>query len=209
MSLFKKKSVSETKSQSADAASVPASGSRQKKGPTPPRKVQEAKNYRGIIGGDKKAAKARAREESRRQMELEQEGMRTGREDLLPTMHKGPAKRFVRDFVDSRHTFSEWMMPALLIVMFGGLIIVSLVSQHNKELAIQINTWSMIITYVLLILGIVEGTILARMARNKAVKKLGETKIPRGLRWYAFSRLIMPRRWRQPRPQVTRSWRKS
>lgn len=211
MSLFKKKPARETERSGSDVStsSSASANPRQKKGPTPSRKSQEAKNYQGILGVDKKVAKARAREESRRRMEIEQEGMRTGREDLLPPMHKGAARRFVRDYVDARYTFSEWMMPVILVIMFGGLIIVSVISQKNEALALQINTWSMIITYVCLILGIAEAIIVARAARKKATEKLGEDKIPKGLRWYAFSRLIMLRRWRQPQPQVTRSWRKS
>lgn len=212
MSLFKKKPAGEADpSRAGTAADGDArQDTRQKKGPTPSRKAQEAKNYRPIVGGDKKAAKARAREESRRRMALEQEGLRTGREDLLPYMHRGAARRFVRDYVDARYTFSEWMMLAVLVAMFGGIIAVSILTQNNlKELALQVNTWSMIASYVFLIVGCTEAFFLARRARILATEKLGSERIPRGLRWYAFSRLVMPRRWRQPRPQVKRSRRKS
>ncbi|PNL43639.1 DUF3043 domain-containing protein [Mobiluncus mulieris] len=212
MSLFKKKPASEAdpaSSKSTAGGGVPKV-SRQKKGPTPSRKAQEARNYRPIVGGDKKAAKERAREESRRRMALEEEGMRTGREDLLPLMHRGAARRFVRDYVDGRYTFSEWMMFAVLLAMFGGIIAVSILTQNKMQaLAFQVNTWSMIASYAFLVVGCGEGIVLARRARTLAAAKLGEEKIPRGLRWYAFSRLVMPRRWRQPRPQVTRCRRKS
>ncbi|MCI6585316.1 MAG: DUF3043 domain-containing protein [Mobiluncus porci] len=208
MSLFKNKPVSEPIDAAKTAAGKPSQvNSRQKTGPTPSRKTQEAKHYQGIVGGDKKAAKARAREESRRRMELEQEGLRTGREDLLPVMHRGAARRAVRDYVDSRYTFSEWMIVLILILMFGGLIAVSIINQNNEALALKINTWSMILSYVFLIGGCLEGAFFASRARKHAIEKLGEEKIPRGLRWYAFSRLVMPRRFRQPRPQVTRSLR--
>lgn len=199
MSLFKKEQMEEFVPE-APSASNP----RQKKGPTPSRKSQEAKNFQGLLGVDKKVAKARAREESQRRFAREQEGMRTGREDLLPPHHQGPARRFVRDFIDSRYTFVEWMVVVVLVLMLGSSALVLLLSSKNPTLSGQINVACLVLSYVALIGGGVEAGVLAGVARRKAIKTLGAEKVPRGLRWYAFSRMMMPRRWRQPRPQVTR-----
>ena len=42
--------------------------------------------------------------------------MRTGDERYLPPRDKGPVKRFIRDFVDSRFSFIELMIPLLLVI---------------------------------------------------------------------------------------------
>lgn len=49
--------------------------------------------------------------------------MQTGEEKYLPVQHKGPARRFARDYIDARWTLGEFFLPiALLVVlvMFGG-----------------------------------------------------------------------------------------
>lgn len=182
-----------------------ADNTRRKKGPTPTRKEQEAKNFQGLLGKDKKLAKERARAESRRRIEREQEGMRTGREDLLPPQHQGQARRMTRNFVDQRYAFSEWMILIILVLMFGSLIVVSLLTKSNPHLAQQINTITMLLSYAVLIGGCLEAGVIAGQSRKLVIQRLGREKVPRGIRWYAFARAVVPRRWRNPRPQVPRS----
>ena len=40
--------------------------------------------------------------------------MKTGEERYLPARDRGPVKRFIRDYVDSRFSFVELMIPVLL-----------------------------------------------------------------------------------------------
>ena len=122
MSLLKKQQPSEAEN---TGESKTAANPRQKKGPTPSRKQQEARNYQGLLGVDKKVAKERARAESRRRYEREQEGLRTGREDLLPYQHRGQARRMTRDYIDSRYSFAEFMIVTMLALMALSLIAVS------------------------------------------------------------------------------------
>ena len=46
--------------------------------------------------------------------------MRTGDEKLPPARDKGPVRRFIRDFVDSRFCFVELMIPLLIVTMVLG-----------------------------------------------------------------------------------------
>ncbi len=201
MSLLKKPQPSESKNPGESKSST---NPRQKKGPTPSRKQQEARNYQGLLGVDKKIAKERAREESRRRYEREQEGLRTGREDLLPYQHRGQARRMTRDFIDSRYSFAEFMLVTTLVLMALSLIAVSILNRQDTELAQKVNTWTLFGSYAVLILGMLDGGIIAGRAHRQCVKRLGLENIPRGLRWYAFTRAIMIRRWRSPKPQVAR-----
>ncbi len=46
--------------------------------------------------------------------------MKTGDERYLPPRDKGPVRRFIRDFVDSRFSFIELMVPLLVVTMVLG-----------------------------------------------------------------------------------------
>ena len=47
--------------------------------------------------------------------------MRSGEEKYLPARDQGPVKRFVRDWVDSRLTFTEFLLPILVVIMLLSL----------------------------------------------------------------------------------------
>jgi hypothetical protein len=89
--------------------------------PTPTRKEAQA------------AAKARAKPpRTRREIAAAQrgsrtessqrvrQGMRAGEEKYLLPRDKGPVRRFIRDFVDSRFSFIELIIPLLVITMVLG-----------------------------------------------------------------------------------------
>ena len=46
--------------------------------------------------------------------------MKTGDERYFMARDKGPVRRFVRDFVDSRFSFLELMIPAMLLTLVLG-----------------------------------------------------------------------------------------
>jgi hypothetical protein len=89
--------------------------------PTPSRKEAEA------------AARARAKPpRTRREIAAAQragrtesssrvrQGMRNGEEKYLLPRDKGPVRRFIRDYVDSRFSFIELIIPLLVITMVLG-----------------------------------------------------------------------------------------
>ena len=89
--------------------------------PTPTRKEAQA------------AAKARAKPpRTRREIAAAQrgsrtessqrvrQGMRAGEEKYLLPRDKGPVRRFIRDFVDSRVSFVELLIPLLIVTMVLG-----------------------------------------------------------------------------------------
>ncbi|MDO5671794.1 MAG: DUF3043 domain-containing protein [Actinomycetaceae bacterium] len=196
MSFWKKKTseVPQT-SNDLDPSVTPKKGR-----PTPSRKESEARHFRPIVARDRKEAKARAREERNRQYMREQEGMMTGREDLMPLGERGPVRRFTRNFIDARFTFAEWMLP----VVIAALLLNVLASAMAPEFALTISWVSIILMYTALFAGIIEAFVIAILVKKKAVAKFGEEAIPHRLRWYAFSRVISIRRWRRPAPQVKR-----
>ena len=46
--------------------------------------------------------------------------MRTGDDRYLPARDKGPVRRFIRDYVDSRFSFIEMLIPLMLVVLILG-----------------------------------------------------------------------------------------
>ena len=89
--------------------------------PTPSRKEAEAAaRARAKVPRTRKeqmAAQRAARGETSQRM---RQAMKTGDERYLPARDRGPVKRFIRDFVDSRFSFIELMVPLLIVSMVLG-----------------------------------------------------------------------------------------
>ncbi|HET6167055.1 MAG TPA: DUF3043 domain-containing protein [Marmoricola sp.] len=174
---------------SADPATADADAKAAGKGrPTPSRKEAEAAaRERARAGMDKKAAQKLLREkrtESNRRM---REGMKAGEEKYLPARDQGPVRRFVRDWVDSRLSVAEFLLPLLILIMV-------LQSTGSGGLS------SMIWTVMLLLLVIDTLWIRFRMHRDLRAKFPDESL--RGTTFYAFVRMLQLRFMRLPKPNV-------
>ena len=84
-------------------------GAPAKKGrPTPKRKDAEAKRVTNSLAPAKnRADKAKQKEMSKQQRLSARSAYMRGDENALPARDRGPARRFVRDFVDSRRSVGE------------------------------------------------------------------------------------------------------
>ena len=93
-----------------------ADGTGGKGRPTPTRREAEAAaRARAKVPRTRKeiaAAQKLARQESSSKM---RSAMKTGDERYLPARDRGPVKHFIRDYVDSRFSFVELMIPVLLV----------------------------------------------------------------------------------------------
>ncbi len=88
--------------------------------PTPSRKEAQAAARARARGVQDKKEAARLLKERRAEGNARmREGMRTGDERFLPTRDKGPVRRFVRDWVDSRLCMAELLLPLLVLIMLG------------------------------------------------------------------------------------------
>jgi hypothetical protein len=91
--------------------------------PTPSRKEAEAAARARARGVQDKKEAARLLKERRAEGNARtREGMRTGDERYLPARDKGPVRRFVRDWVDSRLCMAELLLPLLIIIFFSSSI---------------------------------------------------------------------------------------
>ena len=160
--------------------------------PTPSRKEAEAAaRERARAGMDKKAAAKLLREKRADSNRKMREGMKAGDEKFLPARDQGPVKRFVRDYVDSRLTFAEFLLPVLVLIMFGS------AAKTGSTLAtVTSYVWS---TSILLLLV---DTLLLRFRLRRALKATFPEDNLRGTTFYAFIRMLQLRFMRMPKPKV-------
>lgn len=164
----------------------PAKGHR-----TPTRKEQEAARKRPLVPTDRRAAAKESRAKIAEQRERARIGMAAGDPKFLPARDKGPQKKYVRDYIDARFSLGEGLLP---------LLVLTILSYFFEAIApyVLIAVWSVIA--ILIVEGIVVGILLKR----RLGAKFGADKVERGVRWYAFMRMIQMRPLRLPKPQVKR-----
>lgn len=168
--------------------------------PTPRRKDQEAAKYRGLLADPKQDAKER-RLKLREQREREYQAMREGDERNMPIEHRGPERRFIRDFIDARTSIGEFLLP--LAITF---VVISLFMPTTADggQGTALGALVILIFYVIVLIAAVETFIMIRRLKKHFIRKFGENKIPRGWTFYVISRALNMRRFRAPRPKVKR-----
>ncbi len=172
----------------SDADADPLKG---KGRPTPSRAEQEAANRRPLVA-DTKEAKQRARAELNAQRERARVGMAAGEERYLPARDKGPQRKFVRDWVDSRWSLSEFVMPLMLVVIVASFIPSSVMV-----------FWSFVALWGFIFLVIIEMVITSTRVKKAAREQWGD-RTEKGLGWYAAMRQVQMRFLRIPKPQLRR-----
>ena len=163
-----------------------------KKGkPTPKRKDAEAKSKNSILSPNaSKEDKKRLKEQTRlRRLEARAAFMR-GEESALPARDRGPARRFVRNYVDSRRSIAEYFLVLIIFVLLLTII-------PNPT----IQLFAITLMYSAMLYSAIDGFLLSRR-----IKKIVASKYPgeavRGLGMYAWLRSTQMRRLRAPAPQV-------
>ena len=159
--------------------------------PTPSRKEAEA------------AAKARAKPpRTRKEMAAAQRatrgessararrGMRDGDERYLLPRDKGPVRRFIRDFVDSRFSFIELIIPVLVLTMIFGY-------SGNATLASFGNA----VLFGSVLLVIVDMIMLRFRLRRQLARRFPDEST-KGTTYYAVTRAMQMRFMRLPKTKV-------
>ena len=176
-----------------------------KKGrPTPKRKAAEAARIRPLVPKDRKEAKRAARAARNARFDAEQRAMITGEEKYLPARDKGAARRFVRDYVDARHSFSEWILACMMV----SIILLMVTQMFTNSIPLHLQAYALYASTALMygsfIITAIEAFFVWRKIKRIFTEAHPREDIPSHTGYYTFSRMIMPRRWRSPRPQVDR-----
>ena len=164
-----------------------------KKGrPTPKRKEAEAaRKVASLAPASTKIEKKRAKEASRAARVTARAAYMRGDENALPARDKGPVKRFVRNYVDTRRSIGEYFLPIIFAVLIMTLIPLP---------AFQIG--SIALMYGVLLISVIDGIFLSRKIKAAAAERFpgGEFK---GIGMYGWLRSTQMRRMRMPKPQVS------
>jgi len=161
--------------------------------PTPKRKAQEAKNQRGLVI-DPKASNKDRKAKVRSDREKEYAAMRAGDERNMPAEHRGPERRFLRDYVDARTSLGEFLLPLSIVFVIGSLFL-------DTE---AIGGLLILVFYVIVLIAGVDTFLMIRRIKKAFIVKFGDGKLPRGWTFYVISRHFNLRRFRVPRPKVDR-----
>jgi Flp pilus assembly protein TadB len=159
--------------------------------PTPTRKEAEAarKAKAKTPRTRKEQAAAQRAARSTRSQEI-RHGMKTGDERYLPPRDKGPVRRFIRDYVDTRLSFVELMLPLLIVTLILGY-------SGNPRLA-SIGNLVLLGTLVLVILDM----LFLRMRLRRELKRRFPDAPLKGTTYYAISRSLQMKFMRLPKAQV-------
>lgn len=160
-----------------------------------PQQAQKRKELKASMSKEEwKDYKKRERTERREQNKEIQARMDAGDERYLMDRDKGEIRRYVRDWVDSRRFLSNYMMPAMVV-----LLAIMILGMFFPRVAEILSLVSMVF-----IVGIfTEAFFIGRRANRAVRRKFPETtETGFGLGMYAYSRASQPRGWRTPKPQV-------
>jgi hypothetical protein len=159
--------------------------------PTPTRKEAEAAaRARAKVPRTRKeqaAAQRAARGDSSRKM---RDAMKTGDERYLPSRDRGPVRRFIRDFVDSRFSFIELMIPLLIVSMVLG--------YSGNSGMIQIGNTVLFTTLLVIIVDI----IMLRFRLRRELARRFPDESTKGATLYAAMRSLQMKFLRLPKAQV-------
>ena len=173
-----------------------------KKGrPTPKRSEATAKrqSMAPIVG---KEEKKRARAASKASRIAAREAFMRGDENALPARDRGPARRFVRDFIDSRRSVGEYFLPVLFLVLFLTAMSATSKTTNTGTKTIPVTeVISIVIMYSVLAISVIDGLILNRKIKKAVSAKFPDTSL-KGLGLYGWLRSTQMRRMRTPKPQV-------
>ncbi|AQP47500.1 hypothetical protein BW730_08340 [Tessaracoccus aquimaris] len=129
---------------------------------------------------EQRKAASRAREDARVQ--------------ALDKQERSPQRQLARDYVDTRWTINEFMLPIFILLMAASMATMS-----------NITLSSYILMGMWVVIGmVVINTFLLWRGYKKLLAERHPSASPKGLLFYLFNRSIMIRRFRQPGPRIKR-----
>jgi Flp pilus assembly protein TadB len=178
-----------TETPSADSATATKLGGKGR--PTPTRREAEAAAKARAKAPRSRKEQMKAQRSSRSESSQKvRQAMKTGDERFLPPRDKGPVKRFIRDFVDSRFSFIELMVPLLIVTMVLGY-------SGNARLS-SIGNSILVGTMLMVVIDMV----FLRLRLRKELGRRFPDAPTKGTTYYAIMRALQMKFMRLPKPQV-------
>jgi hypothetical protein len=164
----------------------------QKKGrPTPKRKdAESARKVSSLAPARSKEEKARQKSAARAARIAQRAAYLRGDESALPLRDRGPVKRFVRNYVDSRRSIGEYFLPIIGVVLLVSLIPVAAAAVIG-----------VVLMYTVLFASVIDGFFLRKRIKREVAARFPEEPV-KGLGMYGWLRSTQMRRMRAPKPGV-------
>lgn len=161
--------------------------------PTPSRRdSQAAARERAKVSRNPKAARRQRTAPTGSSSAEIRAGMKRGDERFLLPRDRGPVRRFIRDWIDSRYSFSEFLLPLLVVGMVLG----------YTGIPRMVTISSSVVTTTFLA-TIVEAAWVTYGLKRRLRERFPDEST-RGTTSYALLRMIQIRFLRVPKPQVKR-----
>jgi hypothetical protein len=178
-----------SETESAPAGTVLKEGGKGR--PTPTRREAEAAaRARAKVPRTRKEI-ARAQREARvESSQRVRSAMKSGDERYFLARDKGPVRSFIRDFVDSRFSFVELMIPLLLVAT---------VLQYSGQNALANMGSTMLLGIMLLV--VVDLLIMRWRMRRELTRRFPDEPL-KGTTYYAVMRSLQMKFMRMPKAKV-------
>ena len=169
---------------------TPEKNSSKKGKATPKRKdAVAATKVNSITSPVTKADRSKNREALRAARAEARAAYMRGDQNALPARDRGPVKKFVRDYIDSRRSLGEYFLPLMVIV----LVLTLVPSAEIRFLAI-------IFMYGAMLYSVVYGFFVTKNIKKQVAERFPDEST-KGLGMYGWLRSTQMRRLRAPAPQ--------
>ncbi|WHM39043.1 DUF3043 domain-containing protein [Streptomyces sp. BPTC-684] len=180
----------------ADLSKQPRDPEAPKGRPTPKRSEAQTQRRRAsTVPSDRKEAAKRQREVRRIELAKQREALANGDQRYLPARDKGPVRKFVRDYVDSRFCIAEFFLPLAVIILVLSMVRIG--SLQNVALLL----------WLAVIVLIVVDSIGLAFRLKRQLKERFQDEPTKGAVAYGLMRTLQMRRLRLPKPAVKRGER--
>ncbi|GII55426.1 hypothetical protein Pth03_38150 [Planotetraspora thailandica] len=164
--------------------------------PTPKRSESQGRRRSPMTApSNRKEAYRLQRDRDRADRTRAREGMLRGEERYLQPRDRGPARKFAREWVDSRRLPGQYFLPVML-----GIMILSMLPFPVEVRSIVLAVYSVSVPLVLVLV------IPSSLYTSNKVKKEAAAKFPdenlKGVGFYAAMRALQIRPLRYPKPTV-------
>jgi hypothetical protein len=165
--------------------------------PTPTRKeAEEARKARLTVPKSRRDQAARSREQTRDARARVRTALQTGDDKYLPARDKGPVKRYIRDYVDSRRTIGELLLPVFFVVFM------LMIFAGQSSAGSAVNSFGSTAWLFIILLMVVDSVRIVRGVKAGVRERFGDDQT-KGVSMYAVMRAWQMRRLRLPKPQVS------
>ncbi|GII60030.1 hypothetical protein Skr01_01150 [Sphaerisporangium krabiense] len=167
--------------------------------PTPKRREAQGRRRSPVTAPtNRKEAYRQARERQTAERARAREGMLRGDDRYLPVRDRGQARKFARDWVDSRRTVSQYFLPVSLLL----LVVLWTIPMLGGQTGMLLYSYAITILWPAMIVVVaLSGFWVARRVKKEAGEKFPGESL-KGVGFYAAMRAMQIRRLRFPPPTL-------